>query len=460
MPIEAAWIGTGELVNWKTMFDRAERILAPLSTVLLLWAAASPAVHGSSFQDPRPKPESKPRSSAEGRESKVADPEDLRLLAEELRQDALMIRRGEARKAVRSLEEILGEKPENAEARLLLAEARFEEAEFVSALAEAERALVSARSAAAARTSPGSRAIPGERPLELRCVRVLARTLLTVGRSREALDVLEKAAGTAGGLTPESDAQDAWALGSALWETGQRPHARKVLAMGAKTPDDPSWQSLLARGECQRRLGDLEVASNSFVAADEASQAEEGSSEPDVLSALGDLYFEADREVEAGRRRSAADLYKDALKLAPAHERSLLGLYRLHRTNWLRHSRTAQDVLDELLAVKPNSIEGGIAGASADLDDGQLKSCRERISELEKVAPGRREVRTLRAALAWVEHREAECEKLLADLFGEDPTDATPEREVGRHLSELYRFAEALPFESRATTRDEHDGEA
>src|SRR5262249_36964112 len=88
------------------------------------------------------------------------------------------------------------------------------------------------------------------------------------------------------------------------------------------------------------------------------------------------------------------------------------------------------------------------------------KSCRERLAKLEQVAPGRREVRTLRAGLAWVEHKEEACQKDLAELAAEDKADATPEREVGRHLSELYRFAEALPFESRATQRDEHDYEA
>src|SRR5262249_16635230 len=255
-------------------------------------------------------------------------------------------------------------------------------------------------------------------------------------------------------------AQDAWALASALWDSGDRARARQVLESGAKTPDEQDWTGLLARGEGQRRLGDLTGASKSFVAADQASRAPEGSSEPDVLAALGDLYFESEREVEASGQRSSAQLYRLALELAPGHEAALLGLYHLHRTNWQRHSRTAQDVLDELLTVKPDSIEAGIAGASSDLDDGLLKSCRERLAKLEQVAPGRRELRTLRAGLAWVEHKEEACQKDLAELAAEDKADATPEREVGRHLSELYRFAEALPFESRATQRDEHDYEA
>src|SRR5206468_1084178 len=62
--------------------------------------------------------------------------------------------------------------------------------------------------------------------------------------------------------------------------------------------------------------------------------------------------------------------------------------------------------------------------------------------------------------LAFVEHKKEECERILEELAAEDAQDSGPEREVGRHLSELYRFAEGLPFARRAVKRDEHDWEA
>jgi tetratricopeptide (TPR) repeat protein len=374
------------------------------------------------------------------------DPESAALIAEELRQDALAIRRGQVRKAISSLEEILAEDAGNAEARLLLAEARWEKGDPSAALADAQRA----------------RADSGTDPdLRARSARTLARFLVSLGRPSDAIDVLEKASLLKdGGKAGAEDARDAWALGSALWEAGKRARAKEVLSQGTRSPDAQSWRGLLARGLCERRLGDLESASKSFVEADLSSRNETGTSEPDVLAALGDLYFEADREVEAGRKRSAADLYHEALKISPGHEASLVGLFRLHRTNWLRQSRSASDILEELLALKPSSIEGLIAAVSADLDDGQLKSCREKLSRLDALAPGRREVRGLHAALAFVTHDDARCEKLLGELAEEDPLDGAPEREVGRHLSELYVFAEALPFEKRATQRDERDFEA
>jgi tetratricopeptide (TPR) repeat protein len=186
---------------------------------------------------------------------------------------------------------VLGDTPADPEARLLLAEARFELCAYMPALADAQRALADARTA-----SSGPE-------LEARCARLAAEILRVLGRPTDSVGVLEK---LPKGAEP-ADAEGAWALGSALWDAGRRRAAKTVLARGAATPDEQGWRGLLARGRCQRRLGDLEGASTSYVAADEKSRAEEGSSEPDVLAALGDVYFEADREVDAAKKRSPAD---------------------------------------------------------------------------------------------------------------------------------------------------------
>ena len=101
-----------------------------------------------------------------------------------------------------------------------------------------------------------------------------------------------------------------------------------------------------------------------------------------------------------------------------------------------------------------------LAACAYDLEDGKLPSARARLAELDLLAGGRREVQTLHAALAWIEHRRERCEELLASLALVDPGDARPEREVGRHLIELYRFAEGAPFLRRAVERDSSDYEA
>ncbi|MHC4894938.1 MAG: tetratricopeptide repeat protein, partial [Planctomycetota bacterium] len=79
------------------------------------------------------------------------------------------------------------------------------------------------------------------------------------------------------------------------------------------------------------------------------------------------------------------------------------------------------------------------------------------LESLERSAPTRRSVRTLRATLAWVEHDRDGARAILDELVDQDPADSTPEREVGASLLELYRFSEALDFLERAVERDEQD---
>lgn len=381
-------------------------------------------------------------------------PDELaQLLAEERRECDRLRRRGEVAAADKRLTELLDETPTDAESRTLRALCRLDATKYDEAVEDARRAVADARTA----TGDAGRA------LRAACARNLASILALLGRAKEAQAALEESTKD---LAPALDASDAWAVGSIAWQLGDRKRARAVLEQGAQTSDAQSWRGLLARGLCQRRLGDLGPASESFIRADRAASGTDAKGEsaegvePDVLAALGDLYFEADREVEAAQHRSAADLYHEALRLDPTHEGAALGLFRLHRYNWQRKSRSAQDILNEFLSARPDSIEGLIAAASADVDDGQLKSARERLARLEKIAPGRREVRTLRATMHWIEHDTAACEAVVRALLADDPQDSACEREIGRHLCELYRFAEALPWEQRAVERDEHDWEA
>jgi cellulose synthase operon protein C len=394
--------------------------------------------------------------------------DDAALIAEERRECDRLRRRGEARTAERRLTEILDEDKTDAESFVLRARCRVDQTQLAQALQDVHAAsaiLAAPEKSAAPGAAPGPTGA-GENAAEARAenrrrlgaltLRTEADILSLMGRSSEAVALLDKAAKS---LAPALDARDAWSLGRALWQAGQRERARVVLGQGSECGDDQPWDGLWARGECQRRLGRLEAASQSFVRSLEVSKAVDGD-EPDVLAALGSLYFEADKEVEAAKGRSAANLFRDALKLDPVHEGALLGLHALHRYNWQRQRESAQSILGRALAARPESIETLLVAVAVDIDDGQLKSARERLAKLESIAGGRREVKTLRATLDWIEHKEEACAAILGELEKEDPLDATPEREVGRHLLELYRFAEGLPFVKRACERDPTDWDA
>ena len=219
---------------------------------------------------------------------------------------------------------------------------------------------------------------------------------------------------------------------------------------------------LLAKARCERAAGWYERASKTLISADKAVRAEVGRGEADIHAELGSLFFEVYREVESatGNRHSVADEYREALRLNPIHEPALLGQLELYQYNWRRRRRSASDILDDLLTLHPGSVAVQIAAAASALDAGQLPRAEFFIAAAEKLAPNRREVRTERAALAWVQHDRDKAGELLKQLEAEDPTDGRPNREIGRHLCALYRFAEAVPFLKASVALDEYDSEA
>jgi len=285
----------------------------------------------------------------------------------------------------------------------------------------------------------------------------LLRLLHVRGRDREAREsFLPVALEGAGAEDPEA----LFRAAEVLVALGERDEAEQLYRKGGTAGATTRWEDLLGRARCLQRLGRIEDAGSALLQSDRLA-AEKGSrGEPDVLVALGDLIFEADREVKDAEGRSAAKMYDDALRLNPSHEGALLGLFELHRVNWMRHRRSATEFLQRMLELRPDSVEAHLAAASNALRVGKLPAVRHELETLEGLAPERRDVRALRAALSWVEHDRDGCEAILAALLEVDPRDSLPERQVGKHLLELYRFAEALPFLRRAVERDETDYEA
>lgn len=406
-------------------------------------SGASAPRHASadSEQDPRQDPE---------------EAEEAELLAAERKDADLDRRRGRPEAGLRRLEELLDERATDAEARLLAARCELELCRWDAAEANARRALADLTKTEGRRAGDASPDV-----LRPAAARLLAEILTLRGRARDALTALDDL-GALGAA--ERDPRTAWTRAQALFEVGRRDDARRALEQGmanaAGEAWGAAWERTLARASCARRLGRIEEASQLLVQADEEAVAD-GSAEPDVLALLADLYFEADREVAGpSERRSANKLFEEALRLDPQHEAAALGRYRVYRYNWQRQRESSQQMLNDLLARRPESIEALIVAAGADLDDGQLKAARERLKRLGELAPARRSVRTLEASLAWLDHREDASKKILAELLAIDPQDGMPEREVGRHLLELYRFAEGLPFLKSAVERDPLDWDA
>ena len=372
--------------------------------------------------------------------------DDLAEVRAELERD---LRRGAVRQVLEDLDALLEEEPDAVLCRELRARARLRAGEYAAALEDARRSFDAAGSEDVASLDARGHA---------RIARTLADVLTELGRADEAVAVLEEATGV---LRPDEEPRDAWTLGGALLGAGRRDAAFEAFRAGSRAREAGDWEALLAQARCLRAIGALERAAEALVAADALAK-RAGSAEADVLVELGSLYFETYGEVDdaVSRAHSPAKLYREALQLAPGHEGANLGLFELYRFNWMRRRHSPEEFLEAALEARPSSIAAQVQQVSAALNDGQLPRAREALARLEDLAPGRRDVRAEKAALAWIEHRREDCEALLAELLEEDPGDSAPEATVGRHLVELYRFAEGLPFLERAVERDPHDWRA
>ncbi len=371
-------------------------------------------------------------------------PQEAASLGEEERAELDFWRRhGENRQALETLDEVLEEDPLDHASRALRSRCRMQACDYEGAESDARAAVEGARSGAL------------EAEAAAGCARASVDLLVELGRAGEALGPER------GLLRPEEDPRDSWTLARALLEAGRRSEARAVLRLGADSRVDTGWEPIFARARCQRALGFFERAAETLVAADRRSTDERGV-EPDVLVELARVYFEAYGELDdaVSRAHSPADLCREALELARDHEEALLTLAELYRFNWQRARGSAEEYLDAALQARPRSIAAALFQVSAALDDGDLPTARAALERLDELAPGRRDVRTERAALAWIEHRRDEARALLDALVAEDGADSRPEREVGWHLLELYRFAEALPFLRQAVERDKRDWNA
>ena len=373
--------------------------------------------------------------------SPAQDDEELEALLLDERQEADRLRRrGEFSAARRLLSEHLRDDEEDGWSRLLLARVYFDEAKWERAEKHAAQVVEEASDPALAHEGR----------------RLLAELGMTLGRY---VEVERELIGELLAAKAYVSARDFLIAGDLQRILGDRPGAEQLLRTGAGHESKDDWRELVASALCRQRLGRIEDAGKRLVAADRLARQGEGE-EPDILVAMGELYFEADREVAEGASRSAAKMYDDALALNSSHEGALLGLYQLHRVNYHRHRRSAHQFLTRARDLRPDSIESHLAVASNHLRVGRLPAVRQTLEHLDHLAPNRREVRTLHAALAWVEHDREGCEAILAELSDSPFPDSEPLRVVGRHLLDLYRFAEALPFLERAVEADSSDYDA
>jgi predicted Zn-dependent protease len=381
-----------------------------------------------------------PRGATPAAAQQSEEDAELQALLQEVREEAdLLRRRGNFDQARRDLQGLLAEEPDDWRTRAYLARLDYDAGDF-----EAVR-----------RSADGLRAelLPGDpATLTLLEAELLERAETARGAG---LGTLVEAARELG-FDPAGEPRLGWPLGELYLELGRRTEAEELFAANrALTPTD--WRSLLGRARAERFAGDLTRASHTLVAAAESG----GEGEAELLAELAAIYFEADGEGQRGAgNRPAGQLLREALDRNPRCEAALLELHALGRVNWRRQSRAASEYVQELLDQRPHSVRGQLAAAHLELELGRLPEVRQLLAELQDSAPRARAVRTLDAALAWVEHRRDDARALLTALAADDARDGAPERQVGTSLVELYRFEEGREFLAAAVERDPRDHRA
>ncbi len=386
--------------------------------------------------------------------------EELEALLQEAREEAdRSLRRGRPNDARSELDELLAEEPIDGPTRIYLARVELEASNFELARNELTRAFDDlgelAQTATAAPAGWEGVCVWLELAAELADESALERGLAESERL---------------GWKLGSSARVDTAAGAALLAVGRRNEAEERWRLAAEFDVEAAvrsgalserwaWREHLGVAGALIALDELSEASSALVG---AARASEGRGEPEVLARLAAVYFEADGEVADSRTgsRNPGPLFREALSSNELSEPALLGLFRLHRFNWNRQSRTADSYLKDLFDARPQSIAAHLAASGSSLDLGRLPEASEHLDQVLALAPSHRGARALEATLAWVHHDRERAEEILAELNEVDPADSMPERTVGEHLIELYRFSEARPFLERALERNDRDHQA
>lgn len=376
----------------------------------------------------------------------AVDEELQALLAEERAEAQRLIDGARFSEAKRLLDEHLDEDPDDWRARALRGRLELARANYD----KARRDLTAALTVAPPEVSDVERSA---------AVLDLAELELTLGATEAALVHLES-----GGAAAPPAARRDFLRGQALLERGDLEAARTAFRApaGRAAEDaataDRAWVEPYYRARCERALGQLSAASFNLVTADKLAN----NRSADVLAELASVYFEADGEVAlaGSAARRPADLYREALELAPGHPASLLGMYALHDLNWRRSSRSARSWIVELTQSQRNHVEGLVTLTRDQLQNGEFKGARATLGRLFELAEPRRDVQALRATLDWVTDEVEAADARFAALAESAPWDSEPELLAGEMLISLYRFGDALGFLESAVERAPGDWRA
>jgi len=296
----------------------------------------------------------------------------------------------------------------------------------------AERALVEGRFADVERLAnePGA---PASRNI------VLARADAIRGRLEAARQRLEAEAAK----TPAGDA--ALELGFVLRDLGRRDEAAKLwqAIVAERSSGDRTGASLYREGRALAALGQPRRASSAFQQA-----AAEAPGDPRIATAWAELFLEKHNAKEA------AETFESALQADPKWVPALVGYAAALADD---DPGAARASLDKALAIDDASIPARLWLAEQAMDGRRLADANVEIGGVLTVNPDQVDALSLQAAIAAIEDRTADADRLAARVLALRPGSGAVYRVIGQQLAGHYRFEEAVAQLRKAAALEPDD---
>jgi tetratricopeptide (TPR) repeat protein len=167
--------------------------------------------------------------------------------------------------------------------------------------------------------------------------------------------------------------------------------------------------------------------------------------EPEIQSAWGDLLLEKHNRADAARSFRAA--LQGNRRYPPAY----LGLAKAISDD---DPDSARQLVERALTLNPVFVPALVFMAELHLDARDRQGAGDWIGRALAVDPTSLEARSLQAAVAWVEDRRDEFERLAQDILASNPKYGEVYRVAGAHAARHYRFEEAVELTRRALALD------
>lgn len=388
-------------VRWKMMLILFASLVASLPSVTGQRREAA-----RELQDPR-------GDRAEQKPPAAAEPQTVEPLEEANGE----LRKGRYTAAITSFGAILRRSPGQTEAQSGLLRALIETGQYRQAEAEARRFLA----------GPGA---------DSAITLLLAEILALTGRDREALPLLAKAAES------ENELVRVPALlrrGELLALGGDEEGARKIFEALASYYDENVVDEVVELTAIARALVHLEK----FQEANDLYLEIIGRDREHIDGHLGggELYTSKYNYAEA------AAFFADALKINEQSARAHLGVALNKRIGGGDEMNAA---LKQALKINPNYVDALALAATLDLEAERFGSAKSVLDEALLVNPRAIEIRSLRAALHWLQDQPAEMEREIAAVQAINPRDGALYELVAHFATQTRRYDEAVEFLRRA----------